>query len=203
MIDTHTDRHTHTQTRATTKPEGQNWSRVKKKTMNVIPFNCWLLKMVKSPNAEILDFWHSRCYWRQWSRLWNVVLTLLWKCRILLRMSVFFSQRMTHNSHRPTTMYMTGDGCALKMSAKHEDGIKWKHFPRYWSFVRGIHWSPVNNPHKGQSLWHFLWSALELPHPNPHVITPLYPQKWMLSHHRHFDRFQVIHYNKVVHRDIA
>ena len=24
--------------------------------MNVIPFNCWLLKMVKSPNAEILDF---------------------------------------------------------------------------------------------------------------------------------------------------
>ena len=42
-----------------------------------------------------------------------------------------------------------------------------------------------------------------LPHPNPHVITPLYPQKWMLSHHRHFDRFQVIHYNKVVHRDIA
>ena len=27
--------------------------------------------------------------------------------------------------------------------------IKWKHFPRYWSFVRGIHRSPVNSPHKG------------------------------------------------------
>ena len=27
---------------------------------------------------------------------------------------------------------------------------KWKHFPRYWSFVWGIHWSPVNSPHKGQ-----------------------------------------------------
>ena len=27
---------------------------------------------------------------------------------------------------------------------------KWKHFPRYWPFVRGIHRSPVNSPHKGQ-----------------------------------------------------
>ena len=30
------------------------------------------------------------------------------------------------------------------------DVIKWKHFPHYWPFVRGIHWSPVNSPHKGQ-----------------------------------------------------
>ena len=28
--------------------------------------------------------------------------------------------------------------------------IKWKHFPRYWHFVRGIHRSTVNSPHKGQ-----------------------------------------------------
>ena len=34
--------------------------------------------------------------------------------------------------------------------AKHDDVIKWKHFPRYWPFVRGIHRSPVNSPHKGQ-----------------------------------------------------
>ena len=27
---------------------------------------------------------------------------------------------------------------------------KKKHFPRYWSFVRGIHRLPVNSPHKGQ-----------------------------------------------------
>ena len=32
----------------------------------------------------------------------------------------------------------------------HDDVIKWKHYPRYWPFVRGIHWSPVNSPHKGQ-----------------------------------------------------
>ena len=32
----------------------------------------------------------------------------------------------------------------------HNDVIKWKLFPRYWPFKRGIHRSPVNSPHKGQ-----------------------------------------------------
>ena len=36
------------------------------------------------------------------------------------------------------------------MSPSHNDVIKWKHFPRYWPFVRGIHRSPVNSPRKGQ-----------------------------------------------------
>ena len=30
------------------------------------------------------------------------------------------------------------------------DVMKWKYFPRHWPFVRGIHRSPVNSPHKGQ-----------------------------------------------------
>ena len=38
----------------------------------------------------------------------------------------------------------------LSLSEVHDDLIKWKHFPRYWPFVRGIHRSPVNSPHKGQ-----------------------------------------------------
>ena len=33
---------------------------------------------------------------------------------------------------------------------QHDDVNKWKHFPRYWTFVRGLHRSPVNSPHKGQ-----------------------------------------------------
>ena len=32
----------------------------------------------------------------------------------------------------------------------HDDVINWKHFPRYWPFVRRIQRSPVNSPHKGQ-----------------------------------------------------
>ena len=39
--------------------------------------------------------------------------------------------------------------CHKKKYLKHDDVIKWKHFPRYWPFVRGIHRSPVNSPHKG------------------------------------------------------
>ena len=44
----------------------------------------------------------------------------------------------------------------------HDDVIKWKHFPRYWPFVRGTHRSLLNSPHKGQ--WHsalvfLFWSA--------------------------------------------
>ena len=32
----------------------------------------------------------------------------------------------------------------------HDDVIKWNYFLRYWPFVRGIHRSTVNSPHKGQ-----------------------------------------------------
>ena len=37
-----------------------------------------------------------------------------------------------------------------KLDDSHYDVIKWKHFARYWPFVRGIYQSPVNSPHKGQ-----------------------------------------------------
>ena len=33
---------------------------------------------------------------------------------------------------------------------EHDDVIKWKYFPRYWPFQRGIHRLPVGSPHKGQ-----------------------------------------------------
>ena len=39
---------------------------------------------------------------------------------------------------------------ARVMAYIHDDVIKWKHFPRYWPFVRGIHRSRVNSLHKGQ-----------------------------------------------------
>ena len=45
----------------------------------------------------------------------------------------------TDNTHQP----------ALRVGW-HDDVIKWKHCPRYWPFVWGIHRSPVNSPRKGQ-----------------------------------------------------
>ena len=38
----------------------------------------------------------------------------------------------------------------VKGITSHDDVIKWKYFPHYCPFVRGIHRSPVNSPHKGQ-----------------------------------------------------
>ena len=34
--------------------------------------------------------------------------------------------------------------------SQYDDVMKWKHFPRYWPFVWGIHRLPVNSPHKGR-----------------------------------------------------
>ena len=37
-----------------------------------------------------------------------------------------------------------------KILNQHDCVIIWKHFPRYWPFVREFHRSPVNSPYKGQ-----------------------------------------------------
>ena len=42
----------------------------------------------------------------------------------------------------------------------HDDVIKWKHFPRYWPFVRGIHRSPVDSTHKGQRRGDLMFSLI-------------------------------------------
>ena len=40
--------------------------------------------------------------------------------------------------------------CICELCVISHDGVKWIHFRRYWSFVKGIHRSPVNSPHTGQ-----------------------------------------------------
>ena len=42
----------------------------------------------------------------------------------------------------------------------HDDVIKWKYFPRYWPFARGIHRSPVNCHHKGQWCGALMFSVI-------------------------------------------
>ena len=43
----------------------------------------------------------------------------------------------------------------------YDDIIKWKHFPCCWPFVRGMHLSPANSPHKASDaeVWCSLWFA--------------------------------------------
>ena len=72
---------------------------------------------------------------------------------------------MVLNQGRPIAVVVTGlpvscvlcwcvyfSVCHVTPLFIHDDIINWKHFPRNWPFVRGIHRSPVNSPHKGQ--WH-------------------------------------------------
>ena len=49
---------------------------------------------------------------------------------------------------------------AVTIDTNHDDVIKWKHFPRNWPFVRGIHRSPVNSPHKDQWRRAFMFSLI-------------------------------------------
>ena len=51
--------------------------------------------------------------------------------------------------HKTQAILTKGDAFGVRLTL-HDDVIKWKPFPRYWPFVRGIHLSPVNSRHKGQ-----------------------------------------------------
>ena len=55
----------------------------------------------------------------------------------------------------PYTSHTTGIG----IHSNHNDVIKWNLDPRHLPFVRGIHRSPVDSPHKAidTDLWCFLW----------------------------------------------
>ena len=72
--------------------------------------------------------------------------------------SASIDERPKHN-HKPSSRSSSSGQDRLARSRLasvetcyvcHDDVLKWKHFPRYWPFVRRTHQSPVNSPHKGQ-----------------------------------------------------
>ena len=91
-----------------------------------------------------LNIWLSKQSWGWWSHYHcngnkiayniNVLIKLDWNC--------YTTEPL---EHLVSTSW-------LGSKWRHDDVIKWEHFPRYWPFVRGIHRSTVNSPHKGQ--WH-------------------------------------------------
>ena len=48
--------------------------------------------------------------------------------------------------NKPSEVPVIRTNVTLMCNEYHDDVIKWKHFPRYWTFVRGIHRFPVNSP---------------------------------------------------------
>ena len=75
-----------------------------------------------------------------------------YKCRVLgIIYSVPMREGIIYDPFRAYChIYAITTWLICMESNLHGDVIKWKHFPRYWSFVQGIHRSPVNSPHKGQ-----------------------------------------------------
>ena len=101
------------------------------------------------------------CYWQVetnltmpfvWSNsLWDFKKTLLlWNCEAPALKLIYFLwfQDSLLNNWTAAAMYI--QTLVNQVLIGHDDVIKWKHFPRYWPFVRGIHRSPVNSPRKGQ-----------------------------------------------------
>ena len=80
---------------------------------------------------------------------------LSWHTRLKVHLNKLMCWYMcfkVHIKHRYETVdrYTNHWTNASEHRSNHYDVIKWKHFPRNWPFVRGIHRSPVNSPHKGQ-----------------------------------------------------
>ena len=86
--------------------------------------------------------------------------------------------------------------------AGHDDIVKWKHFLRYWSFVRGIPRSSVNSPHKGQ--WHgammfsliCIWINIWINNCEAgDTVAPIMTSLWWVMSHGHHDIWITSHSN--------
>ena len=83
---------------------------------------------------------------------WNLILNSCIFIQVVLKMAAILSQAQYVNI-AAVAIFCQCSGRRLSFlesqwfSRIHEDVIKWKHFPRHWPFVRGIHRSPVNSPH--------------------------------------------------------
>ena len=83
------------------------------------------------------------------SYIWrNTISTIVFTYNIAQERCIFLS-RIVSMIYFSLSIYHLKASCVTTIT-QHDDVIKWKHFPRHWPFVRGIHRSPVNSPHKGQ-----------------------------------------------------
>ena len=78
---------------------------------------------------------------------------LILNCALALAIYIFVGADMPGSDSKYTCVNDQNAECidkSVAVAPQHDDVIKWKRFPRYWPFVRRIHRSPVNSPHKDQ-----------------------------------------------------
>ena len=101
----------------------------------------------------------------------------------VLRWSFPLSRRMPYNSHKPTTIYTTGDWCALNISVKDGNPKRPPTDQRHnMGWDRESH-SKFRARCINKSVIFIEWASFGkhgqtvLLHPNPHVVASLSPQK--------------------------
>ena len=93
------------------------------------------LRLNKRLSKQPWGWWFETPSWSLWRHRNDFV-----KCK-LPKIHVMYE--------RIFTVLKCPEWCCPKGVRRHDDAIKWKHFPRNWPFVRGIHRWPLNSPHKG------------------------------------------------------
>ena len=79
---------------------------------------------------------------------------------IFIQGKTFSHWLFSHVAHIFMILYFDMPSSSWHVFWKHDEVIKWRHFPRYWPFVLGIHRSTVNFPHKGQGRGALMFSLI-------------------------------------------
>ena len=102
-------------------------------------------------SSNMMTLWHGNAF-RVTGPFWGEPPVTGWQQRAFVKLWWCF-------------FYASLNNLSTKQSGSqwHDDAIKWKHFPRYWPFVRGIHRSRwiCHTKASDAELWWFLWSASE------------------------------------------
>ena len=102
-------------------------------------WNVTLMKFSPLAPPKNVNFWCS--HWKKISSKWHF--------------------RFSVSAYVLTSSIVTAIRSWAYNFTDHDDVIKWKHFPRYWQFVRrttGHRWIPLTKASDAE-LWCFLWSA--------------------------------------------
>ena len=99
-------------------------------------------------NNCLLDYLLNRLFWCKYKKTSTLCVAGL--CAGNSPVTGEFPAQKPSNAENVSIWCRHHDSDRRPQSSHHDDVIKWKHFPRNWPFVRGIHRSPVNSPHKGQ-----------------------------------------------------
>ena len=122
----------------------------------VLNFNMDKYIQISTRNWNVVEYWLSLKSWYRNSPVTYTIIINIWMVKLpghyLLNMYSDGQLRciLANNNSSLFDIVKHCHHVIILSNHTHDDVMKWKHFPRYWSFVRGIHRSPVNSPRKGR-----------------------------------------------------